>query len=94
MHARLAPLLSDLDAALREAADLHDQPCGPLRVSARCSFSLLPAVAGFRAALPQVEIDLGLTGETELRPGDGVDLVIRLGLPAGKSVADVPLASA
>ena len=83
LHARLAPLLSELDAALREAADLHEQPRGLLRVSARRSFGLLqvaPAVAGFRAAYPRVELDLGLTEETELRPGDGTDLVIRLGL--------------
>ena len=97
LHARLAPLLSEFDAALREAADLHDQPRGLLRVSARRSFGLLhvvPAVAGFRAAFPQVELDLGLTEETELRPGNGIDLVIRLGLPAGKSAVGVPLASA
>ncbi len=64
LHARLAPLLSEIDAALRDAADLHDQPRGLLRVSARRSFGLrhvVPAVAGFRAAFPQVELDLGLT---------------------------------
>lgn len=46
LHARLAPLLSDL----------HEQPRGLLRVSARRSFGLLhvvPAVAGFRAAFPE-----------------------------------------
>jgi DNA-binding transcriptional LysR family regulator len=63
LHARLAPLLSDLDAALREAADLHGQPRGLLRVSARRSFGLLPAVAGFHAAFPEVELDLGSTEE-------------------------------
>lgn len=55
LHARPAPLLSDLDAALREV-DLHEQPRGLLRVSARRSFGMLhvvPAVAGFRAAFPQ-----------------------------------------
>ena len=55
---------------------------------------MVPALAGFRAAHPQVELDLGLTEETELRPGNGIDLAIRLGLPAGKSVVAVPLASA
>lgn len=58
LHARLTPLLSDLDAALREAADLHEQPRGLLRVSARRSFGMLhvvPAVASFRTVFPQVE---------------------------------------
>lgn len=41
-----------------------------------------------------MKLDLGLTEETELRPGNGTDLVIRLGLPAEKSVVGVPLASA
>lgn len=41
-----------------------------------------------------MELDLGLTGETELRPSGGTDLAIRLGLPAEKSVVGVQLASA
>lgn len=96
LHARLAGLLGALDAALREAGELHDRPRGTLRVVARRSFGLrhvVPAIAAFRQAHQEVEIDLTLTETTGLTPTNGVDLVIRLGLPAEKSFVGQRLAS-
>jgi DNA-binding transcriptional LysR family regulator len=96
LAARIAPLLDGLDAAMVEARELHEEASGTLRLVARRSYALrhvVPHLAGFRAAHPRVEIDLELTERTGLVPAHGVDLVIRLGLPAGKSFIGHRLAS-
>lgn len=88
LAARIAPLIEGLDAAMVEAREMHEEATGTLRVVARRSYALrhvVPHLAQFRAAHPRVEIDLALTEQTGLVPAHGVDLVIRLGLPAGKS---------
>lgn len=96
LAARVAPLLEGLDAALVEAREMHEEATGTLRIVARRSYALrhvVPHLATFRATHPRVEIDLALTEQTGLVPAHGVDLVIRLGLPAGKSFIGHPLAS-
>jgi DNA-binding transcriptional LysR family regulator len=98
LYARLGLLLGELDGALSGASRLHDRPAGVLRVVARRSFGMLhivPALPSFRAAFPEVDIDLTLTEEVDLRPTHGTDIVIRLGRPpAEKSLVTEPLASA
>jgi DNA-binding transcriptional LysR family regulator len=94
--ARIAPLLEGLDAAMVEARELHEDATGTLRIVARRSYALrhvVPHLTGLRRAHPRVEIDLTLTEQTGLVPAHGVDLVIRLGLPAGKSFTGHRLAS-
>jgi hypothetical protein len=89
LAARITPLLEGLDAAMGEAREMHEEATGTLRIVARRSYAvrhLVPRLAGFRAAHPRVEIDLKLTEQTGLVPVHGVDLVIRLGLPAGESL--------
>ncbi len=96
LAARVAPLLEGLDAAMVEAREMHEDATGTLRIVARRSYALrhvVPHLAGFRTAHPRVEIDLVLTEQTGLVPAHGVDIVIRLGLPAGKSFIGHPLAS-
>jgi DNA-binding transcriptional LysR family regulator len=96
LAARLAPLLEGLDTALVEAREMHEEATGTLRILARRSYALrhvVPHLAAFRAAHPRVEVDLALTEQTGLVPAHGVDLVIRLGLPAGKSFIGHSLAS-
>ncbi|MDJ0389072.1 LysR family transcriptional regulator [Roseomonas sp. E05] len=97
LYRRLAPLLGELDGALRETRELQDRPRGMLRVLARRSFALLhvvPSLRGFREAFPEVSLDLALTELPDIAPANGVDLVIRHGLPAEKSLVGHPLASA
>lgn len=97
LYRRLTGPLGELEEAVLEARELHDQPCGLLRVVARRSFALLhllPALPSFRACHPRVEIDLTLTETLGLAPTHGVDLVIRLAEPAEKSLAAYRLASA
>ncbi|MDB5317958.1 MAG: transcriptional regulator [Rhodospirillales bacterium] len=96
LAARLAPLLESLDAAMVEAREMHEEATGTLRIVARRSYALrhvVPHLASFRTAHPRVDIDLELTEQTGLVPAHGVDMVIRLGLPAGKSFIGHRLAS-
>ena len=96
LAARIAPLLEGLDAAMVEAREMHEEATGTLRIVARRSYALrhvVPHLAGFRTAHPRVEIDLELTEQTGLVPARGVDIVIRLGVPAGKSFVGHRLAS-
>lgn len=96
LAARLAPLLDSLDAAMVEAREMHEEATGTLRIVARRSYALrhvVPHLASFRAAHPRVEMDLTLTEQTGLVPANGVDMVIRLGLPEGKSFIGHRLAS-
>jgi DNA-binding transcriptional LysR family regulator len=53
-----------------------------------------PALPAFRKAYPEIGIDLALTEDTELGPGRGIDLSVRLGAPADKSVVTHQLTSA
>jgi DNA-binding transcriptional LysR family regulator len=95
--ARSAGMLDELQSAFAEARELKNTPSGTLRVMARRSFGLMhvaPVLPGFRAAYPQVAIDLALTEDTELAPGRGIDLVIRLGAPEDKTVVAHKLTSA
>jgi DNA-binding transcriptional LysR family regulator len=96
LAARIAPLLDGLDAAMVEAREMHEEATGTLRIVARRSYALrhvVPHLASFQTAHPRVEIDLALTEQTGLVPAHGVDMVIRLGLPAGKSFIGHRLAS-
>lgn len=93
---RVSPLMNELDAAVRMAGELHGQPSGVLRVVARRSFGILhvaPALTSFCKAYPQVAVELALTETMDLVPGNGMDLVIRLGRPAEKSSVATRLAS-
>ncbi len=95
LQARLGPVLGELDAAVEHARTRHDEPAGVLRVVARRSFALrhvVPHLAAFRAACPAVELDLTLTEAPGLAPTDGVDVAIRLGIPAEKSFVSHRLA--
>lgn len=95
--ARSADMLGELQSAFAEARELKNTPSGTLRIVARRSFGVIhvaPALPGFRRAYPQIAIDLTLTEETELTPGRGIDLVIRLGAPDDKTVVAHLLTSA
>jgi DNA-binding transcriptional LysR family regulator len=97
LFARSVALLGELDSAFSEARELQDAPVGTLRIVARRSFGMLhvaPALPAFRAAYPLIAIDIEFTEETELTPGRGIDLVIRLGAPNDKSIVTHQLTTA
>lgn len=92
----LAQNLTAIDAALRQAGEDTDEPSGVLRVLARRSFGMMhvsPMLPRFLAQNPKMTVDLEMTEQVEITPGDGIDLVIRLGAPVEKSLVAFPLAS-
>ncbi len=89
LFVRAVDALGALDTAFTEARELEHVPMGTLRIIARRSFGMLhvaPALPSFRAAYPRIDLDLTLTEELELMPGGGIDIAIRMGAPADKSV--------
>lgn len=96
LYRRLSPLIEALDGVVREAGEQTVEPSGVLRVVARRSFGILhvaPAIAGFHAAFPKVDVELSLTEVVEIGPTRGTDLAIRLGPPREKSLVGIRLAS-
>lgn len=96
LFARAVDALGTLDAAFTEARELGHVPMGTLRIVARRSFGMIhvaPALPGFRAAYPLIDLELTLTEQLGLMPGHGVDLVIRMGAPTDKSVVAHKLTS-
>ncbi|GAC1434161.1 MAG: LysR family transcriptional regulator [Burkholderiaceae bacterium] len=95
--ARSADMLDELQSAFAEAREMKNTPSGTLRILARRSFGLMhvaPALLEFRKSYPQIGIDLALTEDTEIAPGRGIDIAIRLGAPNDKTVVAHQLTSA
>ncbi len=79
--ARISPLLAELEAAGDEAKR-SDGPAGRLRLTASAAYGevrLVPLLPVFRAAFPQLRIELLLTDANLDLVAEQVDLAIRLG---------------
>ena len=93
---RIGPLIAALDSALREAGEDPDVPSGVLHMLARRSFAMMhiaPLLPTLNAQHPKVVVDLQLTETVDIAPDGDVDLAIRLGAPASKTLASTVLAS-
>lgn len=88
---RIAPIVDALDEAADAARDTVAEPSGLLRVTTSVAFGerwLTPKLASFRAAYPQIEIELLLSDATIDIAAEGIDLALRLGpRPEGALVA-------
>jgi len=88
---RIAPIVDALDEAADAARDTVAEPSGLLRVTTSVAFGerwLMPRLASFRAAYPQIEIQLLLSDATVDIAAEGIDLALRLGpRPEGALVA-------
>ncbi|MDF2118647.1 LysR family transcriptional regulator [Roseiarcaceae bacterium H3SJ34-1] len=76
---RLLTELDDLDSSMSSSQAL---PSGRLRVDISASFALLlliPALPGFHARYPDIQIDLGVTDRSVDLISENVDCVIRAG---------------
>lgn len=96
LYTRIKEPLQDLSAALRSVAESEDEPSGVLRVLARRSFGMMhvtPMLTEFLRSYPRLSVDLELTERNDIAPGEGIDVVIRLGDPTEKSVVAHRLAS-
>lgn len=80
---RVAPLLTELDTANREAASLADgEPRGHLRLSLPSTFSrmwLTPLILEFLQAHPKVSIEAEYSNRFADLVGEGFDLAVRIG---------------
>jgi len=89
LYDRIVPMIREMDTILEQISERADAPSGTLRILARRSFGMLhvvPTLPSFRAAYPEVSVDLPLTETVDISPTHGIDIVIRLGQPAEKSV--------
>jgi len=81
-HARARRILRDVDEAASELAERRGTLAGPLRISAPVSFGILhlgPALYGFLAKHPAVELTLDLDDRFVDILSEGYDAVIRHG---------------
>jgi len=79
---RIKPVLDGLDCAREEARSLSEGPSGILRLTTSVAFAvtcIVPLLPAFRAAFPQVQVELLSTDETLDLVADRIDLAIRLG---------------
>lgn len=76
----------ELDASVRNDASV---PAGRLRLTAPDTFGtrcLVPVLAGFARAFPQIELDVSFVDRTVSLVDEGFDLAIRIGPPADSSL--------
>ncbi len=84
--AALEPLLEELDRAAAHARDLASRPVGHLRIGASVAFGcdvLAPRLAAFRAACPEVTVELVLDDQAVDLGIERIDVAIRLGPSPG-----------
>ncbi len=87
-YRRVKPAMLEIRDAWLDAADRRAQPSGILRIGAPTLFGpdfLVPIIAEYMEANPQVEVDLQLTDALVDLAGEGLDLVVR--------IADLPNSS-
>ena len=80
-YQRVKPALLDIQEARLEAADRKSAPSGVLRIGAPTLFGpdfLVPIIADFMTAHPQVEIDLQLSDSFVDLAAEELDLVVRI----------------
>ncbi len=80
-HARVAPMIGELNEAGAEARDLVETPTGRLRISASTAFgqiAILPMIEPFQAAHPEVEVGLILDDRPVDLVAERIDLAVRL----------------
>ena len=82
LHEECKPLLAGLQEAIDQAGHEKGELSGTLRLSTTVDhavMSLAPAVAGFSALHPALQIDLRTGDRVSDLVGEGLDLAIRLG---------------
>lgn len=93
-YERCKQALAEIELADASAAELQTHPRGLLRMVAPVSFgshSLVPALADYMAAHPEVQVDLTLDNGTDTLIGDGYELGIHIGEIDGPGLVARPL---
>lgn len=81
-YARVVRVLADLEEADAGLASVSAAPRGRLRVDVPSPFArliLMPALPGFHARYPEIQIDMGVSDRVVDVIGDNVDCVLRGG---------------
>lgn len=88
---RITPLIEELEAARDEARRLRHTPSGTLRMTCSVAFALhciVPHLRAFKAAYPEIAIELLPTDENVDLLSEHIDLAIRLApAPAGNLIS-------
>jgi len=88
---RAQRILAELEEAEQAVTQLSSEPRGVLRINVPMSFGILhvaPALAGFRAAYPEVEVGMDLNDRVVDLVEEGYDLALRIAdLPDSSLVA-------
>lgn len=82
IYERCAHIKADLEEAEQAALNTHQSPRGTLRVGSTFSFGhlhLVPAIADFMQAYPDIKIELLLGGHYDNLIEHGLDLSVRVG---------------
>ncbi len=89
--ARILPLLDEFDAAREAATAVRTAPAGTLKMTASVAFAhecIVPHLAAFRAAYPDVSVELLPTDANLDIAANGIDLAIRLAAaPSGDLIS-------
>lgn len=95
--ARIAPALSEIDAAVEALHASQDIPAGRLRLTLpRTAFIMVlaPALADFIKAYPAIEVDLDIENRLTDIVAEGFDAGIRLGEALQQDMVAVPISVA
>lgn len=88
-YERVIRLLADMDDAETSLSDASTSPRGRLRVDVPSPFAsviLIPALPGFHARYPEIQLDLGVSDRYVDLIGDNVDCVVRGGVITDQSL--------
>lgn len=80
-YERCAQILDEIDEAEADVRDDNARPAGVLRINTAVSFGILhlaPLLAAYRAAYPEVEVEVSLSDRVVELVEEGFDLAIRI----------------
>lgn len=95
-YPRIVRLLAELEEVEGGLGDAAAQPRGRLRIDVPGPYArlrLVPALPGFQARYPEIQLEVGVSDREVDVIADNVDCVIRGGTPADPSLVARPLAS-
>ena len=81
-YERALRVLGEIDELDQSMASSQARPSGRLRIDVSASFAtdiILPALPGFHARYPEIQIDMGLSDRPADLIGENLDLAIRAG---------------
>ncbi|NBD12356.1 LysR family transcriptional regulator [Corallococcus silvisoli] len=91
---RLGPAVAEVDAAVRDVTAFQQQPRGLVRINlprAAAQLVVMPRLAAFRAAYPEVRLDLAIDDAITDVIAKGFDAGIRSGAFVDRDMTAVPL---